>query len=152
MSTVCILTPIVIGSWPSIASAIVGAAGAMGFSVAASSEATPVRGSGERVETEVPNSQVLAEMMARGEKIRIERPGVVVEVGVDARGRCTVCTTGEKLSRAELKKLGEEVAGRVVQQFAYHKLMTELKSRGFSIERESVGTDQAIEVRVRMNS
>jgi hypothetical protein len=34
MSTVCILTPIVIGSWPMIATAVAGAASAMGYAVA----------------------------------------------------------------------------------------------------------------------
>lgn len=150
MSTVCVLTPIVIGSWPSIVAAVMGAAGSMGFSVASAAEVerTDQKNS---VETEVANSQVLAELMSRGEKISLRKDGVLIEVGVDARGRCTVCASGVGLSKAQLKKIGEEVSGRVVQQFAYHKLMTELKSRGFSIERESVGNDQSIEVRVRMD-
>lgn len=149
MSTVCVLTPIVIGSWPSIVAAVMGAAGSMGFSVATAAE-VPRTNEEASVETEVANSQVLAEMMSRGEKITLQKNGVTVEVGVDARGRCTVCTSGVGVSRAQLKKIGEEVSGRVVQQFAYHKLMTELKNRGFSIERESVGNDHSIEVKVRM--
>ncbi len=150
MSTVCILTPIVIGSWPSIVSAVMGAAGAMGFSVAASAEA-PAGTAVDSVETEVANSQVLSEAMSRGEKIRIQKDGVVVEVGVDARGRCSVCASGAGLTKSQLEKIGEDIAGRVVQQFAYHKLMTELKSRGFSIEQERVSNDHSIEVRVRMD-
>jgi hypothetical protein len=153
MSTVCVLTPIVIGSWPSIASAVLGAAAAMGFSVASSNEEIIRETSGKRtVETEVPNSEVVAENLARGEKIRITKGGVVIEFGVDDRGKCTVCATGDGLSTAELRRIGEEVAGRVVQQFAYHKLVTELKVRGYQIAQESLQQDQSIQLRVRLGS
>ena len=81
MSTVCILTPIVIGSWPMITTAIVGAAGAMGFAVAGAEEA-PAKATGKtKVEVEVPNSEVIAETLRRGEKVCIEREGVVIETG-----------------------------------------------------------------------
>jgi hypothetical protein len=150
MSSVCVLTPIVVGSWPAIASAALGAAAAMGFTVS-SAEREVARPQGPRtVEMEVPNSEVVAEGVARGQKLRIHRDGVVIEIGVDERGKCTVCASGEGVSKAELRRIGEEVAGRVVQQFAYHKLVTELKSRGYQIAEESVQQDQSIQLRVRL--
>ncbi len=150
MSTVCVLTPIVVGSWPMIAAAVASAASALGFTVAGTGEEQ--RSSGTlRVETEVPDSQVVAENLSRGQRIRIEREGIAVEFGVDERGRCTVCVTGEGHSRAELKRLGDEVAGRVIQQFAYHKLMTELKRRNFRLVEESLQQDQSIQLRVRLD-
>lgn len=152
MSTVCVLTPIVIGSWPMIASAIFSAAGAMGFTVAGTKLAESKTTTRRRIEADIPNSEVLAEEMARGEKVRIQRGDVTVEFGVDERGRCSVCVTGESHSDAELRKIGEEVAGRVVQQFAYHKLMTELKERNYRILEESVEQDDSIQVRVRFES
>lgn len=148
MSTVCILTPIVIGSWPMIASAVASAAGAMGFAMAGTmpaEEATEKRS----VETEIADSEVIAEELARGEKIRIQRGDITIEFGVDERGRCSVCVTGESHSKAELRKIGEEVAGRVVQQFAYHKLMSELKERDYHILEERVEEDDSIQVRIR---
>ncbi|MHC4415673.1 MAG: hypothetical protein ACYS0G_10345 [Planctomycetota bacterium] len=151
MSTVCILTPIVIGSWPMISAAVVAAAGSMGFSVLGTEPVVDRASGTTRVETEVPNSQVVAEILRRGEKVRIEKDGVVIEFGVDERGACTVCVSGEGRREAELKRIGEEVAGRVVQQFAYHKLMTELKERNYSIVEESVEEDDSIQVRVRLN-
>jgi len=151
MSSVCILTPIVIGSWPMITSAILGAASSMGFSLAAGGIDEQRRVSGEdRVEAEVPNSEVVLESMPKGEKLRMQRDGVMIEFGLDERGRCTVCASGKKHSKAELRKIGEEVAGRVVQQFAYHKLMTELKSRGYQVMDESVQKDASIQMRVRL--
>lgn len=149
MSSVCVLTPMVVGSWPAISAAVFGAAGALGFSTIGAEERAKAPGERRRVETEVPNSDVVSETLARGEKIRFERDGVQIEFGVDDRGRCTVCATGKGYTDAQLKKIGREVAGRVVQQFTYHKLVAELKDRGYSIDQESVEGDQSIQLRVR---
>jgi len=151
MSSVCVLTPIVIGSWPAIAAAVSGALASLGFSTVVGEEAAMRRRSDalEKVETEVPNSEVMAETLSRGERLRFERDGVTIEIGVDDRGRCTVCASGERLSKGQLKALGQEVAGRVVQQFTYHKLVTELKERGYVISEEKLAQDQSIQIRVR---
>ncbi len=151
MSTVCVLTPVVIGSWPMIATAVASAAAAMGFSVVGSetAKAPPAKRGKERVEALVPNSEVIAEVMARGETVRIERDGVTIEFGVDERGACRLCVTGDRYSKKQLRQIGEEVSGRVVQQFAYHKLMTELKKRNFDIVEEQLQRDDSIQVRVR---
>ena len=132
MSTVCILTPIVVGSWPMISAAVAGAAGAMGFAVTGAATVTEDSTVTSTVETEIPNSEVVADELPPGQTIRIEREGVTIDFGVDERGVCTVCVRG-KGGKAELKKIGDEVAGRVVQQFAYHKLMTELKQRNYNV-------------------
>lgn len=139
----------VVGSWPAITAAVIGAASSLGFSAIGAEERVSARSERRRVETEVPNSDVVSETLARGEKIRFERDGVQIEFGVDDRGRCMVCATGQGYSDGQLKKIGQEVAGRVVQQFTYHKLVSELKSRGFSIDRETIEGDQSIQLRVR---
>jgi len=153
MSAVCVLTPIVISQWPAIATAVASVAASMGFAVVASGtqDHTTHRAAGDnRVETEVPNSEVLEETMTRGEKMVIEKDGIRIEFGRDERGACSVCVSGEGYSKSQLKKIGEEVAGRVVQQFAYHKLMTELKKRNYDIVQENVAEDDSIRVRVRL--
>jgi hypothetical protein len=152
MSTVCVLTPIVIGSWPAIASAVTGVAAAMGFTVLAPHDVQKkTTNTRKRVESTIADSEIVEEMMDRGQKMRIQRDDVIVEFGRDERGACTVCVTGEKHTKAELEQIGQEVAGRVVQQFAYHKLMTELKSRHYRIVEESVERDESIQVRVRFD-
>lgn len=150
MSTVCVLTPMVVASWPTISLAVSGVAAAMGFTVVSPMQAKERLGQ-RRVETDVPNSEVVEESMAPGQKIRIQRGDVVVEFGRDERGACTVCVTGEKHSKVELEAIGQEVAGRLVQQFAYHKLMTELADRNFSVVEEHVDRDESIRVRVRLD-
>lgn len=151
MSAVCVLTPLVITSWPVLASAIAGAAASMGFSIQASSvqQKAPV-GRKKGVETEIENSEVIADEMGRGQKIVVTKGDITIEFGQDERGACTVCVTGAKHSDSQLKAIGEEVAGRVVQQFAYHKLMTELKNRNYSIVEEEMLADQSVRVRVRL--
>jgi hypothetical protein len=149
MSSVSVLTPIIIASWPAIASAVVSAAGSMGFTVLASHATVDLPTSTDSVESEIPNSEVLAETLSGGEKIRIRKDNVVVDIGVDSRGKCSVCVSGKGKSKSELKRIGEEVSGRIMQQFAYHKLVTELKARGYSIAEESVQRDQSIQMRVR---
>jgi hypothetical protein len=152
MSCVCVLTPIVIGSWPTIAAAVTSVASAMGYSIVSATGSSGVQerqpGS-RRIETEVPNSDVVEENLRAGEAIVVEKDGLRIEFGRNARGACSVCVSGEGYSKAQMEKIGQEVAGRVVQQFAYHKLMTELKKRNYHIVEEKVTEDQSIRVRVR---
>ncbi|MCB9858783.1 MAG: hypothetical protein H6818_24145 [Phycisphaerales bacterium] len=151
MSAVCVLTPLVITSWPVLASAIAGAAASMGFTIqpaVVQDENRKVRKKG--VETEIENSEIIKDEIGPGQKIVITKGDISIEIGQDERGACTVCVTGSKHSDVELRAIGEEVAGRVVQQFAYHKLMTELKNRNYSIVDEEVLADESVRVRVRL--
>jgi Protein of unknown function (DUF1257) len=150
MGAVLVLTPLVIAAWPSIAAAVMGAAASMGFSVMGGQREDAPKKTKKKVETEIENSEVVAEQLGRGEKIVIHKGDITIEFGQDERGACTVCVHGDKHSEKELKAIGEEVAGRVVQQFAYHKLMTELKSRNFNLVEENVMQDGSIQVRVRL--
>lgn len=150
MGAVLVLTPLVVASWPAISAAVIGAAGAMGYAVGGmAGERNATVSKPRTVETEIENSEIIAETLSRGLKIALDKDGVHIEFGQDERGACTVCVTGEGRSDRQLREIGEEVAGRVVQQFAYHKLMTELKKRSYSVIDEQVMQDQSIQVRVR---
>lgn len=151
MGAILVLTPLVVAGWPALSAAVMGAAATMGYAVGSSGASTKKETSRKKsVETEIENSEVVAEAMDRGLKIALQKDGVQIEFGQDERGACTVCVTGEGRSDKQLKKIGEEVAGRVVQQFAYHKLMTELKRRNYAVVSEEVMQDEAIQVRVRL--
>lgn len=148
MSSVCILTPMVVASWPIVSSAVASAAAAMGFSVVSAGAAVQVDVKDtNRVEVDVANSDVVAEHMHAKQSITIRKGGVLVDISTNENGVLTVCASGDA-TKSKLRVVGEEVAGRVVQQFAYHKLMTELSSRGFHVIDESVSADQSIQVRV----
>lgn len=149
MSAVCVLTPILIGAWPVISSAIVSAAVSMGFAVGGS--ATKLRSKEElnnQVQTDLPNSEILEAKAGEESKIVIQKDGITIEFVRDAHGACKLCVSGNA-TKSQLEKIGREVAGKVTQQFAYHKLMTELKKRNFSIVEETVQQDDSIRVRVR---
>src|SRR5262245_1764532 len=140
MGAILVLTPLVISAWPAVAAAIMGAAASMGFATA-----TPTldeeTSRTTTVETEIENSEVVAEQMNRGEKVVLTKGDVTVEFGRDNRGACMVCVSGKNHSEKDLHKIGEEIAGRVVQQYAYNKLMTELKKRNYSVVDEKVLQD-----------
>jgi hypothetical protein len=149
MSAVCVLTPILIGSWPVIAAAINSAAAALGFAIALSKRQETADEGVNSVETELPKSQIMDDALGREETIRIEKEGVSILFRRDERGACSLCVSGP-LSKSRLKNIGREVAGRVTQQFAYHRLMTELKRRNYAVVEEQVQQDDSIRVRVRL--
>ena len=63
--------------------------------------------------------------------------------------RLKVCMEGKGQSKAELRKLGQELVGRVTQQYAYHRIVTELKQKNMAIVDEQVTADQTVKIRVR---
>lgn len=150
MSSVCVLSPVVIAAWPSVVAAAAGVAASMGFTMTVPEKVDLKPRGKTRVETEVPNSEVLDEHMEGNQKIVLTMSDVRVELGRDERGAICVCVTGESHSKAQLERIGQDVAGRLVQQFAYHKLVTELKERNYNVVEESVQQDQSIQMRVRL--
>ena len=154
MSAVCVLTLIIIGSWPIIASAVTGVAAAMGFSIASSAEQAESRrktSQQNQVVLEVPNSEIVAESIEDDESLVLVREDVRIVFRRNANGTCSACISGQGRSKAELESIGQEVTGRVVQQYAYNKLITELKRRNYSVVDEHVQEDESIHVRVRLN-
>jgi hypothetical protein len=150
MSAVCVLTPILIASWPVISSAIVSAAASLGFAVATKPKEEQVVAGPNRVQTDLANSEIVGGSIGEESKMVIEKDGVTVEFTRDARGACKLCVSGNA-SKKKLEQIGQQVSGKVVQQFAYHKLVTELKKRNFGIVEEKVQQDDSIRVRIRRN-
>ena len=79
----------------------------------------------------------------------MEKDGIRAIFGRDPRGALRVCMEGEGVSKSELKKIGEELIGRVTQQYVYHRLMTEMKNRNMIVVDEEVSADNAVRIRVR---
>jgi hypothetical protein len=151
MSSVVVLTPLIIAGWPVITAAVTAAIGSMGFTVATSSTA-PVAATTKiktRAEIDVEDSEVLQEAATAGAEMVVERDGVRVSFSRDARGALKLCVEGEGHSKAELKRIGEELLGRVTQQYVYHRVVTELQERNMSIVDEQVSADRTVKIRVR---
>ena len=154
MSAVCILAPVVIAAWPAFSAAVVAAATSLGYQIAheAANEkraATTAREDSNKVELEIERSEVVTNQLGRDQRIAVTREGVTVTFTRDARGKASLCVTGEGHSQEELRALGEELSQRVVQQYVYQKLMDEMRARGFNVVEEEVNEDRSIRLKVR---
>jgi hypothetical protein len=114
MSAVCVLTPLVIGSWPVVSAAVAGALASMGFSVATAGREPTIR-TRNRVEETIENSEVLEEHMSRGEMITADKGDLQVQVGRDERGTCKVCISGDGYTDNQLRKIAREISTRIVR-------------------------------------
>jgi hypothetical protein len=150
MSAVIVVTPLVIGSWPIITAAITAAISTMGFSVVQSA----ARGHGQaqartREEIEVDDSEILGQAGGLRQELVVEREGLRAVFTRDERGALKLCLEGAGFSKGQLREIGEELIGRVTQQFVYHRLMTELNERHMNVVDEEVAEDRTIKIRVR---
>jgi hypothetical protein len=149
MSSVIVVTPLIIAGWPVLTAAVTAAVSSMGFSVLTANSGQAQKQPGmNRAEIEVEDSEILAEA-APSEQLVVERAGVRAIFSRDARGALKLCMEGEALSKSELKKLGQELIGRVTQQYVYHRIVTELKERNMTIVDEQVSADRTVTLRVR---
>ncbi len=151
MSSVLVVAPLVVAAWPTLTAAISAAVGTLGFAV--SQKAVPqvrqVRDTVNRAEIEMEDSEILEGTGATGEEMVVERDGIRAVFSRDARGSLKLCMEGRDLSKSELKRLGEDLIGRVTQQYVYHRLVSELKERDMNIVEEHLSDDQTIKIRVR---
>ena len=80
---------------------------------------------------------------------RVTRGTVTVTFARDARGRASVCVSGEGYTDDELRALGQELSGRVVQKYIHQRLLDEIRARQFVVVEEEVDDNQAIRLKVR---
>lgn len=150
MGASIVLIPIIVANWPAITAVVMAAVGTMGFSAVQGAETTPTRTRGTtREEIEVDNSDILATAAGHGEQLVVEREGVRAIFSRDARGGLRVCMEAEGRSKAELRKLGQELVDRVTQQYVYNRMVTELKQQHMQIVSEEVTEDRTVKIRVR---
>jgi hypothetical protein len=156
MSVVFVVFPVVAGGWPFVSAAMLGAAGVLGYRAVRAEEnrlletgVQPAEARSRSVSLRMEQSQVMADALARGETLVVEREGLRATFSRDGRGCCTLHMEGEGRSEAELQAAGRELMDRVRQQFAYAKVMEELEARGFDVVQEQLEATGAIRVRVR---
>jgi len=156
MSCVVVISPLVIAGWPVITAAVTGAIASMGFNIAQSAAASTnpnISLSGRsnettRVDLELEESEILQDSVSN-ERIVVEREGMRAIFTRDERGALKLCMEGEGHSKADLKRVGEELINRVTQQYVYHRVVTELKQRNMTIVDEQVSADRTVKIRVR---
>ena len=60
-----------------------------------------------------------------------------------------MCVEGKGRSKGQLKQIGEDLIGRVTQQYAYHRIMTEMQERNMTVVHEEIDEDQTVRIRVK---
>lgn len=155
MSCVCILTPVVIAAWPAFSAAVLAAATSLGYQVATealnvkeNADAKP-RNDSKNIKLEIENSEVVTNQLGRDQRIVVTKGGVTITFSRDARGKASLCVTGDGHEMDELKAMGEELSQAVVQQYVYQKLMDEMRARGFNVIEEETNADRSIRLKVR---
>lgn len=149
MSVVFVVSPMVVVGWPILCGAVAAAAASLGYkALAVQDNQTECAEAPRQIEISMEDSQVVAESMARGSEFTICKDDVKATFSRSADGRCVVHVSGDNKTDAELKQIGEELVGKVTQQYAYNKVVTELKAQGFTVTGEEVTNDQAIRIRV----
>ncbi len=154
MSTVLVLTPVIISSWPVISAAAAGAASALGFSITkavqkAKAQAQQKAEVQQKAEIELAESQVLAQSVAVGQEIVLTKGTVTLRVSRNQTGRCTVCAEGMGQTKEQLHAVAEQFAQKMTQCFVYNRVMTELKAKGFQVVNEQMLEDKSVQIHVR---
>lgn len=152
MSCVCILAPVVVAAWPAFSAAVVAAATSLGYQVVseAKNSLTAAAPAGtNRVNLEVPNSELVTGQLGRDQRISVTRNGVTVTFSRDARNKAALCVTGTGQSEEELRAQGEELSGCVVQHYVYQRLMEEMQRKGFTVVEQETDAHRAIRIKVR---
>jgi hypothetical protein len=67
----------------------------------------------------------------------------------DVRGRAAVCVSGAGRTEEELQALGEAISRRVVQQYVYQRLKSEMDARRFVVVEETIDDSHTIRLKVR---
>jgi hypothetical protein len=136
-----------------ISAAVVAAVGTMGFStvqtVAHGAASITNKTKTETAEIDVENSEILAASVGTDEEIVVEKEGLRAVFSRDARGSLRVCVEGHGHSKAELRRIGQELIDRVTQQYVYHRIVSELKERHMTIVDEEVKEDRTVKIRIR---
>lgn len=134
-------------AWPAIAGAAATAASALGFALANSREDVESAETTE-VDISLASAEAVTANLAVGEELVFTREDVKIVFFRDVDGHPGVRVRG-KGSEAELEAIGQDFAGRIVQQYAYHQLVTELRSRELNITDEQVEEDGTVRLQVR---
>jgi Protein of unknown function (DUF1257). len=94
------------------------------------------------------NASEVTDGIPVGKHLNFSGDGVKVIFFQNADGDSMVRVSGHK-SKAELSALGDTLSKKIVQQYAYHRLVTEMKARNMNVIEEEVEEDGTVRLRVR---
>ena len=149
-----VLLPLVTGpTWPILMVAIGATAAVMGYQAVKNANEAEDQNSlhaDHSVLVEVPNADEVGGQLAVGASLSFAKDGVTVTFVRDTQGKISVKVEGHGKTDAELTRIGTEMAHGLVQQYAYHRIVTEMKERGMNVVGEEVDTDGTVRLQVRV--
>lgn len=136
-------------AWPLLAVAAGAAALGLGYAALNTTEADLVAAK-QSIDVDVPHVDEIAGGLALGSELAFQKDDVVVTFHRDAKGHMGVRVHGENKSDEELAEIGRQMAEGLVQQYAYHRIVSEMKERGMNVVEEEVEADGTVRLQVRV--
>ncbi|OGL47333.1 MAG: hypothetical protein A2161_02955 [Candidatus Schekmanbacteria bacterium RBG_13_48_7] len=146
MSVIFLVTPVLAASWPVFCSAAGAAAASLGFKLLKNVNVTEQL---KTIELEVENSNVLTDQVKADNELMFGKDDLKIRIYKDARGQCSIHVMGSGRSDEELRAEGTKLINKIKQQYAYQKVVQELKNRGFSITNEEISEQGRIKIQLR---
>ena len=143
-----IIIPAAAAAWPAVLTAATAAAAALGYAATRGKVQAQTKVAPE-VTLEVDHCEEVTGNLALGETLTFTKGDVQLSFFRDTNGKMAIKVSGKGKSDAELKAIGQQFSKAVVQQYAYHRLMTELKQRNFNVVGEQVEEDGTVRIQVR---
>ena len=97
----------------------------------------------------VSHAHAVADDIPFGDEITLSKGDVRLTLSRNQAGQVAIKVAGKGKTDAQLRAIGQEMADRLVQQYAYHRLMTELKAQNFNVVGEEVEEDGTVRLKVR---
>lgn len=144
------IIPQAVGGFAGVLVAAASAAAASMGLAAEEETAAKTKVSGNSVALSLDNSEPIAADLSVGQQKTFHGNGVTVLFRLDGEGRSSVHVSGHK-SEEELRELGEALAKRIAQQYAYHRIVAEMRDRNMNIVEEEIEQDGTVRMRVRIH-
>jgi len=145
MSCIIILAPIVLASWPALVASAAAAAAAYGFKMIdqkdkgiTQSDIKQKGGISQKmqVEVELEESELLADKLKNSKTFSLVKDDSSITFFVNKRNKFAMHVSSKNKTYTELREIGKQLYNKIKQQYAYTKLITELKKKGYNIAQE----------------
>lgn len=146
MSVCFVIAPAVIAAWPAFASCASAAATALGFKFL--KEETKASEKISAAEVELEESEFLADKLKDTDSIDLIKEDVKISFYINKKKKFAMHISSENKTEEELKEIGKELYNKIKQQYAYLKVTTELKKKGYNIVEEEKTVDGSIRIKL----
>lgn len=151
LGSIFVIVPAIATTWPALLPILLAAAGTLGYGLTQEQHylQRDLKNKGTTIELELPNTEVVGESIGTGSQVLVSKDDVVVTFRVDHRGRCKISVWGKTRLATELRDIGTDISQKVIQQFAYNKVIKELPTKGLAVISEETTEQDSIQLTVR---